>query len=59
MKPTEEVKAACEKIWKEKGVSSVYKRAKWAWYRGRLVPFVGKKYLSDYDTVLSKDERSV
>lgn len=59
MIPSKEIKEACERIWTEKGVTAVMKKAKWAWYRGRLVPFVAKRYLSDHDTVLSKDERSV
>lgn len=59
MKPSEEMRRACEEIWEEKGIASVQKRAKWAWYRGRLVPFVGKRYLSIYDTESKTDEPSV
>lgn len=56
MKPSEELRKACEKIWEEKGVTSVYKKAKWCVYRGRLVPFVAKKYRSDLDIDYKTDE---
>jgi hypothetical protein len=56
VKPSEELREACEKIWEQKGVSQVYKKAKWCVYRGRLVPFVAKKYRSDLDITYTEDK---